>query len=103
MINRNNNGGFVSEVLESLAREYQWPDYIPPTAQQEYAAVPAPVLSSYAGVYEAADRSRLTIIFEDDKLFVRAAEDNWFRAYPESPSEFFATDTKRSLFETPKF
>jgi len=92
MINRNNNGGFINEVLESVAREYGWPDYISPTPQKEYEAVPVSVQASYAGVYEAPDRPRLTIVFEDNKLFARAGDDVWFRIYPASPSEFFATE-----------
>ncbi len=91
MINRNNNGGFINEVLESVAREYHWRDYISPAPQQEYEPVPPSVQHSYAGVYEAADRPRLTVIFEDDKLFARAGDDPWFRIYPTSASEFFAT------------
>ena len=58
--------------------------------QQEYEPVPPSVQRSYAGVYEAADRPRLTVVFEDDKLFARAGDDAWFRIYPTSPSEFFA-------------
>jgi CubicO group peptidase (beta-lactamase class C family) len=91
MINRNNNGGFINEVLESVAREYGWPDYISPAPQLEYEAVPASIQGSYAGVYEAPDRPRLTVIFEDDKLFARSGDDEWFRIYPASASEFFAT------------
>ncbi|MBI4903063.1 MAG: serine hydrolase [Acidobacteria bacterium] len=90
MINRNNNGGFINEVLESVAREYRWPDYIPSSTQQEYEPVPPSVQRSYAGVYETADRPRLTVIFEEDKLFARAGDDPWFRIYPASASEFFA-------------
>ena len=92
MINRNNNGGFIHEVLESVAREYKWPDYIPPAPQQEYEAVPVSVQAPYAGVYEAPDRPGLTVVFEDNKLFARAGDDVWFRLYPTSVSEFFATE-----------
>lgn len=100
LIYRNNNGGFISEVLDSVAREYAWPDYVSTTPQQEYAPVPPSVQRSYAGVYEAPDRPRLTVIFEDDKLFARAGEDEWFRIYPASASEFFATDNvTRFTFE----
>ncbi len=45
---------------------------------------------SYAGVYEASGGPRLTVIFEDDKLFARAGGGPWFRMYPASASEFFA-------------
>jgi CubicO group peptidase (beta-lactamase class C family) len=92
MINRNNNGGFINEVLESVAREYRWPDYIPPAPQQEYESVPASILAAYAGLYDAPDRPRLTVFFEDEKLFARSGENAWFRMYPSSPSEFFAID-----------
>lgn len=92
MINRNNNGGFVNEVIESVAREYNWPDYTPSTPQLEYEAVPTSIQVAYAGVYEAPDRPRLTVVFEDGMLFARAGDNAWFRLYPASASEFFTTE-----------
>jgi CubicO group peptidase (beta-lactamase class C family) len=50
MINRNNNEGFINEVLESIAREYGWPDYVPQAEQLEYEAVPSSIQAAYAGV-----------------------------------------------------
>jgi len=75
MINRNDNGNFVDEVVESVAREYNWPDYVASGPQLEYRAVPASVQASYADVHEAGDRPSLTVVFEDDKLFARSGED----------------------------
>jgi hypothetical protein len=46
---------------------------------------------------ESADRPRLTVIFEDDKLFARAGDDPWFRIYPASASGFFATENATHL------
>jgi CubicO group peptidase (beta-lactamase class C family) len=92
MINRNNNGGFLNEVLESIAREYAWPDYLPQSAQRELETVPSSIQASYAGVYEAAGQPALNIVFENDKLFGRSGENPWFRLYPESATQFFATD-----------
>jgi hypothetical protein len=92
MINRNNNGGFINEVLESVAREYQWPDYLSPARQREYEPVSASIQASYAGTYDAPDRPRLTLVFEEGKLFARAGDDAWFRMYPSSESEFFTVD-----------
>jgi CubicO group peptidase (beta-lactamase class C family) len=92
MINRNNNGKFIDEVIESVAREYGWPDYLGETTQLEYETVPAAIQASYAGEYEAADKPSLTIFFEDGKLFARSGEDVWFRIYPASETEFFTTD-----------
>jgi CubicO group peptidase (beta-lactamase class C family) len=93
MINRNNNGSFINEILESVAREYRWPDYVPTAPQQEYEPVQASIQSSYAGSYDAPDRPRLVAVFEDEKLFARAGENPWFRMYPSSASEFFALDS----------
>jgi CubicO group peptidase (beta-lactamase class C family) len=92
MMNRNNNGKFIDEVIESVAREYAWPDYLGETTQVEYGAVPASIQASYAGEYEAAAKPPLTIFFEDGKLFARSGADVWFRIYPASETEFFTTD-----------
>ncbi len=99
MINRNNNEGFITEVIESIAREYGWPDYVSAATQLEYEAVPSSIQASYAGVYETAGRPPLTVVFEDEKLFGRVGEDAWFRLYPASKTEFFATsDAARWTF-----
>lgn len=92
MINRNNNEGFISEVLESIAREYHWADFLDDTPRREYVAVPSAVQTRYAGSYEAADQPPLVVVHEDDKLFARSGEDAWFRLYPASDTEFFVTE-----------
>jgi CubicO group peptidase (beta-lactamase class C family) len=92
MINRNNNEGFINEVLESVAREYEWPDYVSDSAQLEYAAVASSVQAPYAGVYEAEGRPSLSVVFEDDKLFARSGDDVWLRMYPVSDTEFVSID-----------
>jgi CubicO group peptidase (beta-lactamase class C family) len=94
MINRNNNEGFIEEVLESVAREYKWPDYITWTSQLEYEPVPAAIQATYAGTYEAAGRPSLIVVFEDKKLFARSGEDPWFRLYPVSENGFVAIDNE---------
>jgi CubicO group peptidase (beta-lactamase class C family) len=94
MINRNNNGHFIDEVVDSIAREYNWPDYVASRPQLEYEAVPSSIQASYTGVYEAGDRPSLTVVFEDDKLFARSGEDPWFRLYPASTSEFFTSEDR---------
>jgi CubicO group peptidase (beta-lactamase class C family) len=92
MINHNNNGGFVNEVIESVAREYAWPDYVPVAPQREYEAVPAAIQRRHAGVYEAPEHPPVTVVFEDDKLFARVGEGAWLRLYPASAAEFFVTE-----------
>jgi CubicO group peptidase (beta-lactamase class C family) len=100
MINRNNNERFIDEVLESVAREYKWPDYITWESQLVYEPVSPQIQSTYAGTYEASGRSSLIVVFEDEKLFARSGEDAWFRLYPASENEFFAIDDQaRWTFE----
>jgi CubicO group peptidase (beta-lactamase class C family) len=94
MINQNNNEGFIDEVLESVAREYGWPDYVSAVPQAVYVEVPTKMQASYAGVYESETRPALTIVFENDKLFARPAGGTWFRLYPSSPTEFFAIENE---------
>jgi CubicO group peptidase (beta-lactamase class C family) len=92
MINRNNNEGFITEVLESIAREYHWPDFLGDRPRREYVAVPSSVQVAYAGDYEAAGQPRLMVVYEEDKLFARSGEDAWFRLYPSSETEFFVAE-----------
>jgi CubicO group peptidase (beta-lactamase class C family) len=90
MINRNNNEHFIDEVLESVAREYRWPDYDTVTTQLEHAPVGSAIQARYAGTYDAPGRPSLVVVFDDGKLFARRGEDAWFRLYPASETEFFA-------------
>ena len=94
MINRNNNEAFIDEVLESVAREYGWPDYLSSAPQSVYAEVTASIQASYAGEYQAAGRPALTIVLENEKLFARPAGGTWFRLYPSSATDFFATENE---------
>jgi CubicO group peptidase (beta-lactamase class C family) len=94
MINRNNNEGFIEEVLESVAREYRWPDYITWTSQLEHERVPAAIQATYAGTYEATGRPSLIVVWEDEKLFGRPGDDPWFRLYPVSENEFVTIDNE---------
>jgi len=92
MINRNNNEDFITEVLESIAREYRWPDFLDDRPRRDYVAVPSAVQATYAGSYEAAGQPSLVVVHENDKLFARPGEDAWFRLYPTSETEFFVTE-----------
>jgi hypothetical protein len=92
MIYRNDNEGFLDEVLESVAREYGWPDFVSTAPQLEHDSVPSAVQAAYAGVYAADGRPDMTVVFEDEKLFARTGEDVWLRMYPASETEFFSID-----------
>ncbi|HEV8604636.1 MAG TPA: serine hydrolase [Tepidisphaeraceae bacterium] len=90
MINANNNAGFVSEVLQSIAKEYQWPDYRP-TRQREVLKVDAALLRSYEGRYRLNGDTFLTIHIEDDRLFAKLPGMGTVELFAESKNTFFIT------------
>ena len=79
--NRPITRGEVADLLAATAAE-----------QQQHETVPVSVQASYAGIYAAPNHPSLTVVFEDSKLFGRVGDDVWFRFYPASEPEFFATE-----------
>jgi CubicO group peptidase (beta-lactamase class C family) len=69
MLNCNNNDGLAAEVVQSIAREYQWPDY-KPTTQREVRAVDPELLKSYEGRYGSRGDSEITVRSEGRRLFL---------------------------------
>ena len=91
MINRNNNGGFIDEVLESVAREYHWPGVVTSAAQRQYVSLRPDLMKSYAGLYETSDHRSLRIEVVEGKLFARPGENPWMPLFPASETQFFST------------
>jgi CubicO group peptidase (beta-lactamase class C family) len=90
MINANNNGGFVSEVLQSIAKEYEWPDFTP-TRQREVVRVDGAILRSYEGRYRLERDNLISIQAEDDRLFAKFPGIGRVELYAESQTRFFIT------------
>lgn len=91
MINRNNNGGFIDEVLESVAREYHWPGYRSSPVQREYVDISIDRLNAYARRYQAPDHRELRIEIVEGHLFAKPGEDPWMPLFPASTTEFFSS------------
>jgi hypothetical protein len=68
VLNGNNNDELVGEVLQSIAREYQWPDYKAIT-QREVRKVAPDVLKSFEGRY-GSGASEMTVRSEGNRLFL---------------------------------
>ena len=94
MINRNNNGGFIQEVLESVAREYHWPRFVATTPQREYIVLRPEVTKSLTGVYQTPDHQTLRIELVDGHLFAKPPENPWMPLFPKSETEFFSTQSE---------
>jgi CubicO group peptidase (beta-lactamase class C family) len=69
MINANDNSRMISRILESIAREYQWPDY-PASKPSRHAAaeVAESRLAACTGRYEFANNQMMTLVAERGHL-----------------------------------
>jgi CubicO group peptidase (beta-lactamase class C family) len=88
MINRGNYGhGLQDEILRSIAKEYDWPDYL---EEKVLVTVDPKTLSSYAGQYLLPPNFVMTIKVESDKLLLGTPDGPpRLELLPESESRFF--------------
>lgn len=63
----------ILEVLESIAREYHWPDY-PASAQQVVAEVPKVLTEASVGRYAPSEGAPVAVFSKSGRLFVRFPE-----------------------------
>lgn len=89
MVN-SDNGQIIDEIMRSVAREYQWEDYLP----QPYAvvSVEASKLDEYAGRFLVSPDRVLTIYREGQQLYAQPTADAKFELVPISDSEFIRLD-----------
>ena len=70
MINANDNNGFLSEVVASVARVYEWPDY-DGAQQREYVTLSEETLKEIAGRYRReGEESPVQLFAWEGKLFL---------------------------------
>jgi len=88
MTNSDNGQPLAMEIIRSIAREYDWPDYRP--EEKVIAKVDPAIYRAYIGDYELGPGLIITIRRENDRLFARA---NWFartELLPESETSYFS-------------
>ena len=97
MINANNNSGFLSEVMETIARVYDWPGE---RAQQRgYIELTKKQLDAVAGRYEFTnDNERVNFRRKDGALHAVAQSFGRIVFYPESENEFFDGSGRELIF-----
>lgn len=84
----NSDNGFIAdELVNSIARTYQWPDFYRPTIRRT-VDVPNAVLEAYVGNYQAGNRI-YTITRENNRLFEHVKGSSRAELFPESQSRFF--------------
>ena len=99
MTNSENGAELTTEILRSVAAEYDWPDFRP--REKLIAKVDPAIYDAYAGEYEIAPGFILFVSREGDKLFSRAmpiptppsmTDQPKSEMFPESETTFFVKD-----------
>jgi CubicO group peptidase (beta-lactamase class C family) len=89
MVN-SDNGQILDEIVRSVAREYQWEDYLPQPL--EVLSLDASKLDSYAGRFLVSPDRVLTIGRQGSKLYAQPTADPQFELVPVSENEFVRRD-----------
>ncbi|MGI8912359.1 MAG: serine hydrolase [Chloroflexota bacterium] len=93
----NSYGGsqLIPEIMQAIAREYAWPEFVP-TAKQA-VRVDEHVLATYVGEYEIKPGSHFHVSAAIDGLDVKLTGQSTIRFVPTSDTQFFADVVSASL------
>jgi CubicO group peptidase (beta-lactamase class C family) len=89
MVN-SDNGQIMGEVMRSIAREYNWDEFLP--AVSEIISLDATKLDEYAGRFKVNPDRILTVAQEAGKLVVRPTADAKFELLPIAEDTFIRRD-----------
>ena len=102
MVNAQGGTALASEVMESIATEYGWPDFRP-VVHTEIKIDPA-LLARYVGSYELLPHFTIAVTLEGGQLMVEglqripgAKEQPKFPLFPESQTKFFLKVMKTQI------
>ena len=100
LINANDNNGFTGEVMEAIARAFDWPDY-PRTVQRTAVRLPKDVMKRYTATYEVEGEDlTLRVYAWKDALWVSSGAGSRLGLVSEGkPNEFFVPGVGAVTFE----
>jgi CubicO group peptidase (beta-lactamase class C family) len=84
------NGQVMGEVLRSIAREYNWEEYLPPV--NEIISLDTAKLDEYTGRFQVNPDRILTVAREESKLVVQPTADAKFELLPIADGTFIRKD-----------
>ena len=84
------NGQILGEVLRSIAREYNWDEFLPPV--NEVISLDSAKLDQYTGRFKVNPDRILTVANEQGKLIVRPTADVKFELLPIADGTFIRRD-----------
>jgi hypothetical protein len=88
----------ISEILQSIAVEYKWKDYVPPVVQP--VMLGPKELESFLGRYRLSSDNALTVRLKDDKLEGLTSESPAFELVAVSKNTFVRRDsTTKYIFD----
>jgi CubicO group peptidase (beta-lactamase class C family) len=94
----NGDGGdlLINEIVRSVARTYQWPNYA--SQRRVTRGVEPTSLNAHIGEYEVRNYGFvLSVRRERDHLIVSTPRGSWFTFYPAGDNEFFAIEDGSEL------
>jgi len=89
MVN-SDNGSILNEVINSVAKVYEWKDYYKPLVKK-LVTVPDPLLDAYAGDY-LINGDTITISRKGSQSLFTVNRREVYKIYFSSPEEFFAKE-----------
>lgn len=89
MTNGDQGDVLVAEIMQSIAAEYRWPDWV--RKERKLAAIDPKLLNRLVGDYRLSPTMVLHISDEDGTLFSQATGQAKFELFPQSDRDFFTT------------
>jgi CubicO group peptidase (beta-lactamase class C family) len=90
MTNSDSGGQLASEILRTIAYEYQWPNFAPhEIPQRKEITVSAEILAKYVGIYSMAPGVNMTITLADNQLVSQMSRQGKVPLFAESETMFF--------------
>lgn len=88
MTNGDRGGQLATEILRTIAHEYQWPDFGP--EEKNLGEVEdLKTLARYVGAYQMAPGTNMVVTLEGGQLMVRPGNQSAVPLFPESETKFF--------------
>ena len=89
MTNGDTGGGLLSELINSIAAVYGWPDYT--TEPKPLAQIDPKIYDKYVGEYEVSPNEVFSVTRDGDHLFIQTPNHGKAPVFLESETDFFLT------------
>ena len=89
MTNSDTGGGLLSEVINSIAAVYGWPDYS--SDPKPLAQLDPKIYDRYVGEYEVGPNQVFSVTREGDHLYIKTPDHEKAPVFLESETDFFLT------------